>query len=66
MTRPPKKTKLVQARVPWRDYETWLEICEGQRITLSEALRVAMANFARSVRQVPEAVNVNREESGSR
>jgi hypothetical protein len=46
MTRNPKKSKLIQARIPYSDYQSWVGMCEGLQTTVSEALRAAMADYA--------------------
>ena len=53
MTRPPKKDMIIRARVPFDDYQTWIGLCEGRRTTVSEALRAAMADYARKFRRNP-------------
>ena len=41
-----KKDKVIRARVPFIDYEKWLGLCEGQNVTVSEGLRIAMTEYA--------------------
>lgn len=45
MTRRLKKTELIQARVPYGEYQTWHRTCEGNKINSSEALRAAMLDY---------------------
>lgn len=49
MKRQPKKTRLIQARVPHCDYQLWQSVCDTQQMTISEGLRAAMATYAEQV-----------------